>query len=151
MMSGPILLGLRILLAAALYIFLGWALLTLWQDLKHQSKSLVHRQPIPITLLRQVNDEAKSYRFTTPEITIGRDPTCDLPLDHQTVSAQHTRLYYRHSQWWVEDLRSTNGTFLNQEPVSSPLVLTIEDQLRCGQIVFTVSIGESEGVRINRP
>lgn len=150
-MSGQILLVLRIILAAALYIFLGWALLTLWQDLKHQSKSLVNRQPIPITLLRRINDGAKSYSFTTPEITIGRDPACDYPLDDKTVSAQHTRLYYRHSQWWVEDLRSTNGTFLNQEPVSTPLVLTAGDQLRCGEVVFTISIGESEGVKINRP
>ena len=36
-------------------------------------------------------------------------------------------LTYRQSQWWIEDLHSTNGTFLNQEAVLEPVVITDGD------------------------
>jgi hypothetical protein len=143
-MSGLILLLLRIALAISLYAFLGWGLYTLWQDLKEQASTLVSRQPPPITLSGLLAVESGPYRFITPEITIGRDPACDCTLDDQTVSAQHTRLSFHQGQWWVEDLRSTNGTFLNQESVVAPLVITNGDELRCGQVVFSISIGEKE-------
>jgi len=142
--SGLILLILRIALAIGLYAFLGWGLLTLWQDFKRQTSTLTSRQPPPITLLHLVEEETQPYQFNTPEITIGRDPACDCALDDQTVSAQHTRLSYHQGQWWVEDLPSTNGTFLNQENVAVPLVITNGDELRCGQVVFSISIGEKE-------
>lgn len=138
-MSGILLLGLRILLAASLYAFLGWALYTLWMDLKRESEILAVRQAPPITLKLNAPDQALS--FTKNEISIGRDPASDLPLEDKTVSTQHARLVYHHNQWWIEDLGSTNGTFLNQERVSSPLVITEGDQIRCGQIVLEILIG----------
>jgi pSer/pThr/pTyr-binding forkhead associated (FHA) protein len=143
-MSGLILLLLRIALAIGLYTFLGWGLLTLWRDFKRQTSTLASRQPPPITLLHLIEEETLPYQFNIPEITIGRDPACDCTLNDQTVSAQHTRLSYHQGQWWVEDLRSTNGTFLNQENVAVPLVITDGDELRCGQVIFSILIGDRE-------
>lgn len=148
-MSGPLLLALRILLVVALYAFLSWALYTVWRDLKRQSKLLTSPQVPPLTLIQKMDGISKPYRFTIPEITIGRDPACDFPLQEKTISAQHARLLYHHSQWWVEDLHSTNGTFLNQEPVSEPVVIASGDQLRCGQLLFQISLGESEPLEID--
>lgn len=141
-MVGTILFVLRLALVMALYAFLAWALILLWQDLKRQSQMLAPRQSPALTLLYQLKDETRSMRFTTQEVTIGRDPACDFSVDDKTVSAQHARLCYRQGQWWVEDLNSTNGTSLNDEPVSSPLVLTSGDQVRCGQVVLDITIGE---------
>lgn len=143
-MSGTILLLLRVALAVTLYAFCGWAFLTLWQDIRRQSKLLVTNQAPPLTLIQQAGDEQRSYRFTHPVIMIGRDPACDFHLEDKTISAQHARLSYHHGQWWVEDLRSTNGSFINQEPLAEPLVLTAGDELRFGQVLFQVAI--SEGV-----
>jgi pSer/pThr/pTyr-binding forkhead associated (FHA) protein len=148
-MSGPLLLALRILLVVALYAFLSWALYTVWRDLKRQSMLLTSPQVPPLTLIQKMDGISKPYRFTIPEITIGRDPACDVPLQDKTISVQHARLLYHHSQWWVEDLHSTNGTFLNQEPVSEPVVIAAGDQLRCGQLLFLISLGESEPLEID--
>ena len=103
-MSGPVLLILRILLAACLYAFLGVALFVLWQDFKYQSGRLAQKLSPPISLIYQRNEEYVSYNFNIPELTIGRDPACDCVIEDSTVSAQHARLVFRQGQWWVEDL-----------------------------------------------
>jgi len=140
-MSGTILLTLRLLLTASLYAFLGVALMILWRDLKRQSELFPYRQPPPLELLR--HEDQQVYHYTKAEISIGRDPACDCVINDKTVSTWHARLSYHHSQWWLEDWGSTNGTFLNGEPVSIPLVITSGDQLGCGQVLFTISVGEA--------
>ena len=141
-MTGVILLILRFAFTLCLYLFIGWVLYILWRELKQQSNQLAERQPTALTLSPQTDSDLAVTRLTIPEITIGRDPTCNFPLNDKTVSAQHARLSYRQGQWWIEDLRSTNGTFLNNEPVSLPLVVTTGDELRFGQVAFRISIGE---------
>jgi pSer/pThr/pTyr-binding forkhead associated (FHA) protein len=141
-MPATTILVLRILLIASLYGFLLWAFFTIWRDLKRQSMILADHQAPPIILSGQ--DGQSVYRFTKPEIVIGRDPVYDISLNDKTVSTQHARLSHHHHQWWVEDLNSTNGTFLNQEPVSTSVVVTSGDQLRCGQVVFGIRISRDE-------
>ena len=146
-MSGTLFLALRIAIAVALYIFLAWALLTLWRELRRSARQ-VSIPKIPALELHFEEDAARPpFHFTIPEITIGRDPACQCCLDDKTISGQHARLSFRLEQWWIEDLNSTNGTFLNQEPVASPVVVTQGDQVRCGQILFTIKIEE----RISQP
>ena len=83
---------------------------------------------------------AAQWQFTALEAKLGRDPASDLVLEDKTISAQHARLTYHHRQWWIEDLRSTNGTYLNEEPVTAPIVLTDGDHLRLGGLVFQVQL-----------
>lgn len=143
-MIGSLLLILRLALMLALYGFLGWAFLTLWRDLKMQSKLLALRKPPPVWLWIEADAATQPIHFTGQSIAIGRDPLCDMILDNGTVSAQHARLTFRQSQWWVEDLHSTNGTFLNQEAVLESVVITNGDELRCGQVVLRVKIGATQ-------
>jgi len=138
--SGIILLILRILLAVLLYAFLGWALFTLWRDLKRQGELLVARQPPPLTLVTQSTGHPVTQRYSQPEIILGREPACDFPLDDQTVSSRHARLSYHHQQWWLEDLASTNGTFLNGDALTAPVVITSGDELRLGQVGVKIEI-----------
>ena len=63
-------------------------------------------------------------------------------MDDQTVSSQHARLAYRKQQWWLEDLASTNGTFLNGEAVTTPVVITHGDELRLGHLGVRIEIGQ---------
>lgn len=141
-MSGIIVLGLRLILAACLYFFLGWALFTLWKDLQTHGVSLALRKTPPLNLAIQHVDGKTSQRaFHQSDISIGRDPACDLSLNDDGISARHARLSFHHGQWWAEDLGSTNGTRLNQAALTTPTVLTSGDQIECGQTAIIVSIG----------
>lgn len=141
-MSATILLILRIVSIGVVYAFIAWALWVLWQDLRRQSYTSATSQVMPIVLRLESESEQNVFRFTANQITIGRDPACECCLDESTISARHARLSYHHAQWWVEDLHSRNGTFLNELAVSGPIVLTSGDTLRCGQQVLQVSITE---------
>lgn len=142
-MSGIILVILRFAFIVCLYLFLGWILITLWQELKRQSKTLESYKVPPITLQSETNGHPLKQTFTDPEIILGRNLSCDYCLEDHTVSAEHTRLIFKQGQWWVEDLRSKNGTFLNQLPVNDSMVITSSDELQCGQVVISITINDN--------
>jgi hypothetical protein len=140
-MTAVLVLILRVALAAALYAFLGWALFTLWQELKLQGEILASRKKPGILLLAKLaNGRELKQHFFQSEVTIGRDPNCDLPIMDEAISAHHARVSYHHSQWWLEDLNSTNGTFIGSSKVTVPTVLIPNDQFRCGNIIFAVQM-----------
>ena len=138
-MSGPILLILRLLMTLALYAFLVGALLILWQDMKRQSNLLSIRKVPQITLAGLAEENAQTYQFSTSEVSLGRDPASNCQLNDDTVSAEHARLSYHHSNWWISDLGSKNGTYLNQEDVNEPHVLASGDKIQCGQVTNPVN------------
>lgn len=133
-----VLLGLRALMALALYGFLAWCFLTLWRELKQQALNLA-RQRIPALLVTQ-DAASEQLRFATAEVTLGRHPSCEWVLADETVSSRHARLVFHHDHWWLEDLGSRNGTFLNGDALNAPVVLTNQDHIRCGQVSFTLHI-----------
>jgi pSer/pThr/pTyr-binding forkhead associated (FHA) protein len=139
-MSGPVVLALRLLLAVSLYAFLGLALASLWHDIKQQGALLASRKVPPISLTITSGEHAQPARhFVLPEVTVGRDPACEYPVDDEAVSARHARLSFHHNQWWLEDLDSTNGTLLNQEKVTMPTVVMSADEFKCGMTTFVIS------------
>lgn len=143
-MSGIVVLIIRIFLAIALYTFLGWALYTMWRDLNIHSQVLASQKAPSITLTRMDQEEFEPASYQKSELFIGRDQTATVPVEDETVSARHARMIYRHNQWWIEDLKSTNGTFLNEEPVKTMTVLVSGDEIRVGQTVMRVDIAPRE-------
>ncbi len=140
-MSGPIVLALRLLLTFCLYAFLAWALVSLWRDIKLQSALLATRRIPPINLTIFQQDQVSQVRhFIQAEVTIGRDPACECPVDDDAISARHARLTFHHNQWWLEDLESTNGTMINQEKLLIPTVVVSGDEFRCGKTLFTITL-----------
>ena len=140
-MTAVLVLILRLAFAVALYVFLGRILLTLWQDLKQQGEFLASQKK-PGIQIHAIMENGKDvqYRFIQAEVTIGRDPNCDLPIIDESVSAHHARISYHHSQWWLEDLNSTNGTFIGKDQVTVPTVLITSDQFKCGGTTFTILV-----------
>jgi hypothetical protein len=59
----------------------------------------------------------ETYRLG-PTATIGRAPGCDVTLTDPAVSRRHARILRRDDAWLIQDLGSTNGTFVNDEPVT---------------------------------
>jgi hypothetical protein len=73
------------------------------------------------------------------EVTIGRAPGCSVPLADDTyVSQLHARIYIRDGKPFVEDLGSTNGTFLNRDRLSKTMPLHRGDKLQIGQTVMEI-------------
>lgn len=138
---------LRLALAVALYAFLGWALWTLLQELKQQGDKLATQKMPEIILSIKIDQGNETIRqFSQPQIMIGRDPNCDLSMMDEALSAHHARLAYHHGQWWLEDLNSTNGTFLNHERLTTPAVVIGGDQFKCGNTVFGIQLGDGDGL-----
>ena len=132
-------------MAVSLYAFLVWALYTLWNELR-MSQHMLNSKKIPTLSVQLLEIEPESvHLYNLSQLMIGRDPTCDVCLPNELVSAQHARLSYHHNQWWVEDLQSTNGTYLNDERVYTPTVLISGDELRCGKINMKISFGDQLG------
>ena len=142
-MIAELVLILRLALAASLYIFFVRIFSALWQGLYHEARQLTARRVPPLELDIQLQGAGAVLRrtFNIAQITVGRDPTCELSLDDSGISSRHASLSYHHNQWWLEDLNSTNGTRLNQSKVTLPTVLTSGDQVECGHSAMIVTIG----------
>ena len=70
------------------------------------------------------------------ELTVGRAAGCHIALEDRFVSQLHARMFRRDEQSFIEDLGSTNGTFLNDEKVTSPAMLKKGDLVRIGNFVM---------------
>lgn len=68
-------------------------------------------------------------------VTVGRARTSDIVLDEDYVSSTHARFVPRGQFYFVEDLGSTNGTFVNEKPVTEAQ-LRFESRVRIGETVF---------------
>jgi len=145
-MIATVVLVLRLLLAIALYAFLGWALWNLLREFKQQGDRLATQKKPGIALSIQTEQGKETQRqFLQPQIMIGRDTKCDLAVMDEALSAHHARLTHHHGQWWLEDLNSTNGTFLNHEKLTTPAVVITGDHFKCGNTVFGIQIEDGNG------
>lgn len=146
-MIATVVLLLRIILAIALYAFLGWVLWNLLKELKQQGDKLAGQKMPAISLLIKMEQNKETVRqFSQSQIIIGRDSNCDLSMMDEALSAHHARLTHHHGQWWLEDLNSTNGTFLNHEKLTTPAVVITGDNFKCGNTVIGIQVEASDGL-----
>jgi hypothetical protein len=75
------------------------------------------------------------------EVTVGRSPGCAVHMEDDTfTSSVHARVFHRGGDYWLEDLGSTNGTWLNEERVGErPMRLQRGDRMKVGSTTFEVS------------
>ena len=140
-MIATVVLALRLLLAITLYGFLGWAFYTLLQELRLQGNQLAAQKKLGISFhIKPEKSKESVQHFTQPEIMLGRDTNCDLTVMDDALSAHHARITYHHGQWWLEDLNSTNGTYLNNEKLNTAAVVITGDEFRCGNTLFSIRI-----------
>jgi pSer/pThr/pTyr-binding forkhead associated (FHA) protein len=69
-------------------------------------------------------------------MVIGRAAECELALDDTFVSQQHARLFAKNGSWYVEDLGSTNGTFVNDQRLGAPAMVQPGDRIRTGTTIM---------------
>lgn len=92
----------------------------------HPTKLVVTQGPLTGTTLP----------LSASAILVGRAPSCSLVLDDDYSSSRHARFFPQSDVWWVEDLGSTNGTFVRDERISQPVQLAVGTPVRVGQTVI---------------
>ncbi|MHC4219967.1 MAG: ATP-binding protein [Planctomycetota bacterium] len=107
----------------------------------------------PVLMLDVLQGPDRGMKFALPADEpqlIGRSSEA-LPLTDTTVSRRHAELTPDNGKWSLRDLDSSNGTFINGEPISrDPVELSPGDQIRCGStlMVFAVNAEEDRSSRI---
>ena len=124
---------LRVLLSIALYGFIGLVVWIIWQDVKSTRKLISLSQSGKSSLIDTTNDHTHDV---IPVTSLGRAPTNIIVLQNATVSMEHALITRRHALWWLEDLESRNGTYLNNQPLTTPTVISSGDIITIGSYNF---------------
>lgn len=73
------------------------------------------------------------------ELTLGRATGCQVTIEDNYVSQLHARVFRREGQLYIEDLGSTNGTYLNRKKVTAPIAVRRGDRLQVGRTVLELN------------
>ena len=95
-------------------------------------------QPSRLTVIDPPEQRGRSFPLGQ-ELSVGRAAGCVITLDDTYVSQLHARVFQQDGQVFVEDLGSTNGTYLNRQKVSGPMVMGRGDQLMVGNTVMELA------------
>jgi pSer/pThr/pTyr-binding forkhead associated (FHA) protein len=93
------------------------------------------KAPTQVVVHEADGGKARTVRLKG-SVEIGRRDGCAVRLSDTYVSQVHARLYGENGAWYVEDLGSTNGTFLNDARVSSPVEVHAGDVVKVGKTVL---------------
>lgn len=69
-------------------------------------------------------------------VLIGRAPSCTLVVDDDFASGRHARIFPHDRGWYVEDLGSTNGTWLGATRVTEPLPVPLGERIKIGRTII---------------
>lgn len=145
-MSPQLIRLLTLCLLALIYLFFIRVLYAVWTEVRppRQARPRRERAPrgpvVPTRLSILAPEAAVGQVFTIADsLTIGRAAGCEITIDDSYASTMHARVFRREDQVLVEDLGSTNGTYLNREKVSRPTVVGRGDILQIGATVFEVT------------
>lgn len=152
-MPEPLLNVLKICLLILLYLFFFRVLRAVWAEVnlakapsappsgtRRTARRTRGRERTPPQLRVLEPSEMAGYVFPLgDELTVGRAAGCQITLDDTYASQIHARIFTRDDQLFVEDLGSTNGTYLNRRKVAAPMVVSRGDQIQIGSTVMEVS------------
>jgi pSer/pThr/pTyr-binding forkhead associated (FHA) protein len=79
--------------------------------------------------------KARTFRLSEP-LEVGRSESCRVRVDDTYVSQVHAKLYGKNGAWYVEDLGSTNGTYVNDRRVTAPVEVHAGDVVRVGKTLL---------------
>jgi pSer/pThr/pTyr-binding forkhead associated (FHA) protein len=147
-----LLLLLRLLLAAALYLFLGTVLFLLWRDLRRSSETAPVR-PRQYGRLLVVGAEVEGPDTEAPlqvgtsfplqlVTSVGRSAVNTVTIPDAYASAEHAMLIYRGGQWWLEDRGSRNGTTVNALLIDGPTIVSSGDIVGIGRVQLKLELAD---------
>ncbi|MBL8095022.1 MAG: FHA domain-containing protein [Anaerolineales bacterium] len=129
---------LRISLAVALYAVFG-ALLWLWWRSTRPSRQTAPRVASAALIVLAPGPTGFASEQSLPVgavCTLGRAPTADIVLTDEGASLEHAVIHRREGLWWIEDLGSKNGTWLNQQLLDRASPLRAGDMIAIAGVSF---------------
>ncbi|HET9344577.1 MAG TPA: FHA domain-containing protein [Candidatus Limnocylindrales bacterium] len=125
----------RILFLVLLYVFLYGVARALIRDLRQAAREPGTELGRLVVVTSPSGEPAQGTSIGLDAITsLGRDVNNAIVVDDQFASAQHAVLTFRGRTWYVEDLASTNGTFVNGVQIEGVSPLGYGDELQLGQV-----------------
>jgi hypothetical protein len=133
-----IILLLRLTVVIILYLFLWQVLVVIWRDLRRPTAGEAE-QSRPLGKLLLVSSGDTSYQpghsFALHRLTrIGRGSDNSVVLDDGFTSTSHAELRYQDGSWWVLDLGSRNGSWINDKRVRGQAPIRYGDVLTIGRV-----------------
>jgi len=129
--------GVRILFLLLLYVFLARVVRALLRDLRAAAREPVDRPGRLVVIESPAGEPAAGRSFGLDVITpLGRDVNNAIVIEDPFASAEHAVLTYRGRSWYLEDLDSTNGSYINGQPVDGVAAMSYGDELQIGQVRF---------------
>ncbi|MEI8373393.1 MAG: SpoIIE family protein phosphatase [Planctomycetota bacterium] len=88
--------------------------------------------------LQVVNDAGTGtiQEMNKPELVLGRNSDCDISIEDFGISRRHAQILHIQDDFFLEDLHSTNGTFLNDQPIHNRQKIANGDRIRISDITF---------------
>jgi len=144
---------LKLCFLALLYLFFMRVLRAVWAEMKNPPPAAAAAGPAPapaparnwggggrgaggrLRVIEPADTKGQTYELAD-ELTVGRAGGCQITLDDTFVSQLHARVFRRDGQLYVEDLGSTNGTFLNRKKITAPIAMRKGDRLQIGKTVM---------------
>jgi hypothetical protein len=153
---------LKLCLLALLYLFFFRVLRAVWAELRpprlvpaapratvpatgRAGRKAAKRRKQPaapseprLVVVEPTDQRGRTFPLGT-EVTVGRAAGCQITLDDTYASQIHARVFQRDGQYLVEDLGSTNGTYLNRHKVAGPMLVHAGDRLQIGNTVMELA------------
>ncbi len=131
----------RVMFLALLYAFLFAVVRVLVRDLRAASRGRAAVGRLAVLASPRGEPPAGASYPLEAIATLGRDVNNAIVVDDPFVSAEHAVLTFRGRVWYLEDLASTNGTFLNGNPVETVAPLGFGDEIQLGEVRFRLDRG----------
>lgn len=134
----------RLLSALTLLAFLGgliWVMLAELQGVRRLQSG--HDEVVGRLVVLSTTEPAiaPGVEFPLKPVTgIGRGLDNTIIIDDEFSSLHHALVTLRGQQWWLEDLHSSNGTLLNNEPIQQAMMVSSGDNITIGTTVFRLEI-----------
>ncbi len=162
-MPTPVLTILKFCLVALIYLFLARVLRAVWVEITTDrapsggpntnltttatttpttttaGRKARRAQVAPTLKVLEPIEQLGTLHPMVEEMTIGRAPGCAIVIIDSFASQLHARVFHRDAAWFVEDLGSTNGTWVNRTRVHGPVKLSVGDRLKVGDTIMEVT------------
>ena len=152
-MPEPLLKLLELCLLALLWLFFLRVLRAVWTEVRGPAATGARAAPAaaprrapgrrrgsPRLVVVEPKERKGRVYDLAEEQTVGRAAGCQITLDDTYVSQLHARVFTKDGAWFVEDLGSTNGTYLNTKRVSSALAVKRGDRIKIGATVMEAEL-----------
>ena len=149
MHTDPVAVALKFGFLAVLYLFLLWVAWSAARDVAGRRRTMEDRgregrvdggppagvEPALVVVAAMGHEPGTAFAIDD-EVVMGRAPTSDIRIEDAFASSAHARVFPRGQTMYIEDLGSTNGTYLNERQLTAVEELRPDDTIRIGETEY---------------